>query len=257
MFMDQMQQDEPVDIVTVESDDEQEVSDQEQEQQQPDEVEEKADEENVVEVQIVIEDEVLNENDLESNVHEQTAENGEGKENVRPQSTPISKAEAPVTVVLQPTISTATTATTASTSAPNLSGNSLVVAIPKRVITKKAALAVKNDGQSGDKPAAPKKRHVCKFCKETFSKKTLMNNHYIVDHGKKPRKKNAEAPRKLVRIASQKRKLVEASIDESGDDYDDDVEISDQNYIIVQNPMHQAMKRQKKNNTKYIYVKKA
>lgn len=192
------------------------------------------------------------------NAHDETLnQNEKGKENIRPQSTPIAKVETPTVAVSNSKPSLDSTNATA----PSVASVAvkLVVASKPPLIEKIDAENINEAGTSGVLGQS-KKCYICPHCDETFMKKSLAIKHSKVEHSKKKRhdKKSIEAPGFLVRKKpSQKRKhiVVEDNTDDDDDtdDGDDNIENESEQkiYYIVPNPMKQAMKRQKKGTPKF------
>lgn len=163
--------------------------------------------------------------------------NDDGKENVRPQSTPIAKAEAPID--------------NSKPSEPLTDANEMVEIKPL-----------------ADKPGPcgklqTKKRLKCPCCADTFNKKTTLIKHLKYEHKKKPSTKHRiEMANILIRKPSQlhKRKYIEVDDDDDEDaaddvdeDEDDDDEIkADGNYFVISKSG--MIKRQKTNGPKFVYM---
>lgn len=205
---------------------------------------------------------------------------GGGDENVPPQSTPISKADAakPTTVAIPLTTASIASTTTTLTAIESLATNSS--AMPSSTVAPvvenppaevKPVLLERHGGEVLQEiiPAQdvlqeivqPQKTYDCpyKMCKLQFVKKSAMNKHLRLVHNKQLKK--IEAPGKFVRfVPSQKRKRVlveDDTIDVDTDEDNDNDEYTNDNhdYVIIPNPMIPAMKRYKKNAAKFIFMK--
>ncbi|XP_055306656.1 uncharacterized protein LOC129570948 isoform X2 [Sitodiplosis mosellana] len=256
-----------VDVVTVESDTEDGLSeadhdneDMEEAQEQPEAAENGANE--VIEnEQEAHEMEPVQQNLSNGDAHDETVQpnDDEGKENVRPQSTPIAKADPPAIVP------------EASSSATTVSAASIIVTVPKvipAVVATTAAASVPKSSplvekvENIDEPGTSgitrqKKQYTCIFCPKKFSKKALVFLHWESVHGMKMKtidgQPNLAKTGKSASHKSLKRKYITVVANEDGDD-DADTEIapsSNGHYVTApNNPMQQAVKRYKKTSTK-------
>lgn len=245
---------EVVDVVNIESDTEDAQSDhghdnEEMEQEQSQVTESNAN--NVDVVQSINEQEPHETEQIGQT--EQNVSNGEahgetfqtndddGKENVRPQSTPIAKTEAPIVQT-----AAAMSSTTSIATVPNVD-----------VAPKPPMVETKTTNEPGISVIVPQKKHyACIFCEKVFSKKSLVFEHWQIDHQKRVKKAveiDANGARK------RKRLIIKADADDDDDEVENDEndEIMSNNGFYVSahsNPMKQAMKRHKKSGTKFIYM---
>lgn len=147
----------------------------------------------------------------------------EGKENVRPQSTPITKVETPVV-----------TTDTILTSVSTVDIVAKVVAPPKPPLIE-LTVAKNIDEPSTSGISQPKKQHNCIYCDEAFSKKSLVFLHWKNDHDIKIRR--VKPARKS---GSSKRK--HAVIDNYAENIDDDIiEVDSANGFYV--TLHGSLKK--------------
>lgn len=216
-----------------------------------------------VHVEVNANEQVVNiENDTETDQNDVTvAKNDANKENVRPQSTPIAKSDAPADTP-KAIASIASTSTAAILSSPNASNESinpkLTVAsiVPNSPAPEVEPALVKKDDNNPQESGpldgnVPQKMYLCPFCDddEVFAKKSALVAHLKSTHHKKLVKKTEKAG-KLVRVSSSKRKYVAAE-----DDDDQSEDDKPQKIHVWSNPMSLAVKRYKKNATKFIYKK--
>lgn len=224
---------EVVDIVTVASDSEDGESDHEQDNEELEQPRAAEDIVDIVEVeqneQVAHETEHVQQNlsNDDDQIYRMETINpndkdDEGKENVRPQSTPIAKVETPV--IIPDTIS---------------SSVSTIDIIAKVAATPKPPLVEQAVTQNIDEPGTSgivqlKKQYNCIYCDEAFPKKSLVFLHWKNDHDIKVKRVKS-----VRNSGSSKRK--HAVIDNNENVDDDDIEVGTANGFYV--TLHGSLKK--------------
>lgn len=180
-----------------------------------------------------------------SNGHDDTvvpSDDVDEKENVRPQSTPIGKAEAPA-IAAKVTASTASTVSAISIAVPVLksiatatiasAAAAAATTTPDPPLVEKAA----TENTIEPRSLGRKKKYNCIFCPKKFAKKANVFQHWETDHG-----------RTMAKLPTLKRKHAK----NDDDDYNDEEIIPSSNghYVSAHNPLKNTVKRQKKNSAK-------
>lgn len=171
----------------------------------------------------------MQQNVSNGDAHDETAKPNEndddGKENVRPQSTPIAKVEMPAVIpdMIPSSVSTIEIVTK-------------VVAPPKPPLIELAvAKNIDEPGTSGI--SQPNKQYNCVYCDESFPKKSLVFHHWKNDHDIKVRRVKS-----VCKSGSSKRKR--AAIDNNAENVDDDIiEVDSGNGFYV--TLHGSLKKKK------------
>lgn len=222
-----------------------------EEQEQPQAVETDANHVEVVDIdQEALVAEPAQQNLSNGDAHDETVKpnnDDDGKENVRPQSTPIGKAEAPaiapdVTASMASTVSVASIAVPVSkaitTAAITSAAAAAATSMPKVPLVEKAA--TENTIESSSSSVGRKKKYSCIFCNKKFPKKAHVFQHWETDH-----------QRAMAKISGPAVKRKHTNNDDEDDDDDEIPPVSNGgHYVSAHNPLKHFVKRQKKNAAK-------